>query len=518
MAYAFRNHFEYRKTCGGHCEDLDHVPEFKEKVDSLIDNAKEILFVGWRYDADSAYDHFDYTCKFANVCLVEAWKANCDAFAEHNRWNHPVEVINADILEFIKQTDRKWDVCAWFDGPEHVTQDQFVEFLRSAYGKIGTLIISTPNGVFPQGAIGGNKYEIHQSTWYEETFQNFGFETTKWLPAKQDSPVKDRGLMGFKKMTWDEPNIVELGIFKPKLYVYPHARIQSQDRLGDYFDTTPMSIEGVAKHFKTVTNPDEADFFHMGMISCGTAHEFTKESFTYLDAHPDKHIVDLEGDWVSNVAPPWVAERIKSGNSSKPEHLVGPLCVRPAISNLLLYLAKVNPEYELEFPDINTFCFRGFPDPFGVRQAVVGIMTTLGLPGEYGLTNQFNARKTVTDNAVSDYISLLHRHLLSVCPRGAGIDSIRFYETCFFGRVPICISDAKWLGEEDYDMSFAYRISPSLPHVEIGKQLVAIQQTPNKELIEKAAKARDYFQKVVMEYFKDPTLYFLKYLKVKKIL
>ena len=511
MSYTFRNHYEYRKNNGRHDEDLDHVPEFKEKVDSLIDNAKTILFVGWRYDADLCYDQFDYTTKFAKVTLVEAWKPNCNAYVAHNKWNYPVEVICDDVLEFIKKTDRKFDVCVWFDGPEHVEYEQFVGFLRNAYGKIGHLIVSTPNGVFPQKSIGGNAFETHKTIWHDYMYENLGFEVVKWLASSKNSEVKENALMGIKRMIYDTTGA-------PKLYIYPNARIQSQDKINEYFNTTPMSIEGVNRHFNVVTNPEEADFLHMGMISCGTAQEFSEKNFPYLATYPDKHIVDLEGDWVSNVAPPWVAERIKSGNSSKPEHLKGIMCVRPAVSNFLAYLAKTNPEYELEFPETNTFCFRGYPDPFGVRPRIVEIMKRLQLPGEYSLTNEFNARKPLTSEEVTEYYQLLHRHLISMCPRGAGIDSIRFYETCFFGRVPVCVSDAKWLGEELYDMSFAYRLSPSLTDEEIARQLRDIANTPTSELIERGKKARDYFQKVVVEYFKDPTLYFRRYLKFKGVI
>ena len=511
MAYAFRNHYEYRKDNGRHDEDLDHVPEFKKKVDDIIDNSKTILFVGWRYDADISYDHFDYTTKFAKVTLIEAWAPNCEDFVKNNKWNHPVEVICADVLEFIKTTDRKFDTCVWFDGPEHVTYEEFIDFMRNAYGKFNNLIISTPNGNFPQGALSGNSFEIHKSAWFEYTYDNLGFETIKWLANIKDSTTKENALMGIKKMTYDENKTL-------KLYIYPHARIQSQDKINEFFNTTPMSIEGVNKHFKIVSDPKEADFLHMGMISCGTVNEFTKESFTYLESYPNKHIVDLEGDWVNNVAPDWVSERIKSGNSSKPEHLKGIMCIRPAISNLLAYLAKINPEYELEFPSENTFCFRGYPDPFGVRANMVDIMNKLQLPGEYNLTNKFNARRGLEEKESVDYCLLIHRNMISLCPRGAGIDSIRFYETCFFGRVPVCISDAKWTAEEMYDMSFAYRISPSSTNEEIANKLKQIHQTPHEELVDRGRKAREYFQKVIVEYFKDPTLYFLKYLKFKNVL
>lgn len=296
-----------------------------------------------------------------------------------------------------------------------------------------------------------------------------------------------------------------------KIYVYNNARIGSHDLIPDFYDTTPMSIEGRKRHFTETLNVEEADIIFMGQISCGTMHEFKKQDFLYLDQFPNKHVVELEGDWLNNSAEQWVAKLIKSGNSSKPEHLIGPLCVRPPMSNLLVYLGKTNPEYDLEFPEKKSWCFRGFADPLGVRQRTVNLAKELNLEGEYEVTNTFGARSSLNSSHVSEYILLMHRNILSLCPRGAGIDTIRFYEACYFGRVPVAISDAKWMGEDFYDMSFAFRLSPSLSDEQLKSELIKINNLPLSELIDRGHKARDYFQTVVVNYFKDPTKFFLNW-------
>lgn len=510
MAYCFRNHYEYRKDNGRHDEDLDHIPEYKKELDDFVDEAKTILFVGWRFDDPIAYHSFDYLTKFAKVTLVEAFPKNCEEFHTHNIGKYPVEVICADVLEFIQTTDRTFDLCIWQDGPEHVKYEEFVEFLKHAFTKIKSITISTPNGVFPQEEIGGNKYEWHKTTYFDYNFENLGFKTAKWLASVKDTTdpeQKQSALMGFRRLVY--PNSPD----KKNLFVYPNSRTQSQDKINEFWDTTPMSIEGRNKHFNIVSNPEEADLFFMGMISCGTVHEFQETDFQYLDKYPDKHLFELEGDWVNNHAPEWLAKLKKSGNSSKPEHLIGPLCVRPAVSNLLAYLAKDNPEYVLEFPEAITFGFKGYPDPFGVRTTMVNIMKKMRLPGHYELTSQFGSRQDLQSQQVQDYYGLLYSNLISMCPRGAGVDSIRFYETCFFGRVPVCISDAKWLGEDYYDMSFAFRLSPSFSEEEIAKQLLRIKELPYNELVDRGTKARQYFENVVVKYFEDPTLYFIEFLK-----
>lgn len=203
MAYAFKNHYEYRKNNGRHDEDLNHVPHFKAKIDGIVEQAKTILFVGWRYDADTAYDHFDYTTKFAKVTLVEAFPRNCEDFVKYNKWNYPVDVVCADVLDYVKTSQQTFDVCAWFDGPEHVTYEEFLDFLGHAPRTIKNLIISTPNGVFPQGAIGGNQFECHKTTWDYQMMKNLGFDTAKWLADTADTtdPLhKQSALMGVKNL------------------------------------------------------------------------------------------------------------------------------------------------------------------------------------------------------------------------------------------------------------------------------------------------------------------------------
>jgi hypothetical protein len=512
MAYLFKNHYEYRKHLEGHDEDLDHDPRFKEKLDTIVANAKTILLVGWRWEGDKVYDVIDYLTKFAQVTLVEAYQPNCDAFVEHNRWNYPVEIVCADIVDFIQTTQKTFDVCIWQDGPEHVAYERFITFLDHAFKKIDYLTISTPNGIYKQDALYGNQFEIHVTTWYEHNYTNLDFDTALWLAHHPGSLDKNIALMGVRRLKSPE-------VPKTKnLFVYPNALIQTQDKINEYWNTIPMCIEGQHKHFNIVTDPQKADLFFMGMISCGTVDQFKPSDFPYLQQNESKHIFELEGDWVSNSAPEWLAKLAKSGNSSKPEHLIGPLCVRPAVSNLLAFLAKNNPEYDFEFPDSKTWAFRGFPDPFGVRARTVRIMQQLNLPGDYGLTNQFGARQALDSDPVGSYCKLLHANLISVCPRGAGIDSIRFYETCFFGRVPVAISDAKWLGEDHYDMSFAYRLSPSLSDNELAAELTKINDIPYEELVERGKKARQYFQEVVIPYFQDPTLYFINFLKRKNII
>lgn len=515
MPYCFKNHHIYRKNVDIYDEDLTHIPHYKKEIDSFVENAKSVLLIGWRLDPPRGYHLVDYFCKFSKLTILEAFKNNCIDFHKNNTNNYDAEVIHNDALNFIKNTDREFDLCLWQDGPEHVSYEDFITFLHHAFTKIKKIVISTPNGVFLQDEMYGNKWEKHITTYYDYMYENLGFNTCKWLasvPHTDDPALKQRALMGFRYLKNPAPKQ------NLKLYVYPNMKIQIHDTISEIWDSTPLSIEGRNKHFHITKNPEDADLFFMGEINGETIEQVSPTDFQYLSKYKSKHICELEGDWSFKHAPKWIAELCKSGNCSKPEHLIGPLFVRPPVSNLLIYLAKNNPTLEMEFPERITWSFKGLPDVFNVRERLLNIMNKLKLEGTYNLTTHFGARYPVNSEFVSEYCSIIYNNLLSLCPSGAGIDSIRFYETCFFGRVPVAISDAKWLEEDNYDMSFAYRISPSLSDDQLSHELLKIHNTPYEELKHRGMLAKKYFEDIVIPYFKDPTECFINFMRRKKIL
>jgi len=189
--YNFKWHSPVR-----YAENLDHVPDFKEVVNTAIDKAKTLLDVGWRLDpgADEFYDNIGLQ---ANVTLVEAFEPNAQTFYSRNKHPDKVKVYNTDIWTFIKDTDQHFDVCIWQGGPEHVSYADFEAFLVEADKKIDFLIIATPNGVFPQDALGGNTYEIHQTTWTEDLMRQYGFTCVQWQAGPDGRRIW--GLMGYRK-------------------------------------------------------------------------------------------------------------------------------------------------------------------------------------------------------------------------------------------------------------------------------------------------------------------------------
>lgn len=316
-----------------------------------------------------------------------------------------------------------------------------------------------------------------------------------------------------------------------KLYIYPHANIHTHDKIPEFVGTTPFCQSGIKKHCQVVNDPDKADFCYMGQISDGNmddpANPMTEESFTYLRGQESKHILDLEGDWCDDlrytacgygrmVAPDWVLKCIKSSAATKKAHWVQPIMARPHLSPLLVYLSQL-PECDLEYPESISFGFKGQPDPFGTRIRTAECLQRAGIANEMNFNKSWGGKNGLDSPAVSEYIDIMYRNLLSVCAEGVCSTSIRFYETCFFGRVPVIIGDQAVLEQGDYDTSFIYHVNPRCNDSQLTDQLQKIANAPHSELIEKAKAARQYFLDVVVKYFQDPTAYMIDWMQRKKL-
>lgn len=314
-----------------------------------------------------------------------------------------------------------------------------------------------------------------------------------------------------------------------KLYVYKHGWVHSQDLIPEYEDTTPFSKKGIEKHCTIVKNPDDADYFYMGQVSDGNIenpnHPILESSFTYLSGNESKHILDLEGDWCelkgygggAQIAPQWVLQCIKSAAPTKYAHVVDPICPRPNMSQLLAFL-KNNPDCgEIEFPDEVSFGFKGQPDPLNTRVRVAECIKRAGAKHEINFNRTWGGRKGLDSPVVTEYIESLYKNIISLCPEGVSSATIRFYETCFFARVPVIVGEQMIMEEDMRDTSFVYKIDAKLPDDKLTEELMKVYNTPLPELIEKGKMARQYFMDVVLKYFQDPTLYFIEWMKKKNI-
>ena len=104
-----------------------------------------------------------------------------------------------------------------------------------------------------------------------------------------------------------------------------------------------------------------------------------------------------------------------------------------------------------------------------------------------------------------------------LCPAGEGQATLRMYEACYYGRIPIVIADCLWTWEDVTDISFAFKISPQASDEEIARALADIFAIPDSELEDRCRMAALYFEHVIKRYFDDPTECFLAWMKKRNL-
>ena len=101
---------------------------------------------------------------------------------------------------------------------------------------------------------------------------------------------------------------------------------------------------------------------------------------------------------------------------------------------------------------------------------------------------------------------------------GSCIDSVRFFESCYYNRLPVIVTDYEYylFGEDTYNMDFCYRIhKKDINPKHVLEEMTKIYNTPLEDMRERANEGKKYFETIVREYFEDPTLYFLNWLEKK---
>jgi hypothetical protein len=303
---------------------------------------------------------------------------------------------------------------------------------------------------------------------------------------------------------------------KLKLYIYPSAKDHVHDHLPRYVNCIPLSRRGLEDHC-TLVCPDEADYFYMGQFP-DVDNRPSPDEFEYFKGNEARHIVDLEGEGGIEI-PEWLHDSIITTNGPLKEYShIKKLFVRPTFSHLLLDIAEGEPE-QFEFPEDKSFGFKGLPN-HAVRYLLFNSLYQTHkhwhLPVHIYPNNVWGGPMDKGSELRAEYVKLLTDHLLSLCPRGIGIDSVRVIETCYFNRVPIIVTDKDYSLVGEYKVNvedFAYKVLvPDLSEQSLIDQLTKIYDTPIEELKEKSNNARKYFDTVIRDYFADPTKEFIEWL------
>ncbi len=120
----------------------------------------------------------DYTGKPPHIAAIEAFYPYLDMYQLRDKYN---EIIISDARYF------NWarvaaDLVIFGDVLEHMTVDEAAYVFEEASLATDNIIVSLPIIPFPQGAVGGNQFEVHvKEDWTDELMkQTFGAPHKSW--------------------------------------------------------------------------------------------------------------------------------------------------------------------------------------------------------------------------------------------------------------------------------------------------------------------------------------------------
>lgn len=301
---------------------------------------------------------------------------------------------------------------------------------------------------------------------------------------------------------------------KIKLYVYPNAQRHVHDDIPEYRGVVPLCEEGINKWCELVP-PDKAEYFYMGQL--GDQHKVDlvrPQDFKYFNQRQVSHIMDLEGDWTGyRDVPEWLHHCILTVNGLHIKYKDKlKAFVRPTFSKLLLNIIRgENPPLRVNRSDYSPrFAFRGFADQFGVRNRMLRAAQISGVKQKIQITSEWRGSTPSDDKTVTEYKQIMEWGTIGLAPRGAGLDSVRFLEACHFQTWPILIGDNEIVG--DTGQNFYERIPTSTSIIGMSNIFKTIAHR-EEEIEEKATLAKEYFETTIRDYFRDPTLVFIEWLR-----
>lgn len=279
------------------------------------------------------------------------------------------------------------------------------------------------------------------------------------------------------------------------------------ERMG-YLNCVPFSPEGIERWIRPTGSWNLADLFYGGQFHDSEADGLMLPRFEYFAGRESKHVFDIEGDWREREIAQWLRPATLTAMNVLPRHKQWHIMARPPSSRLLVSLAR-DPVLPFNSAKDRCFYFAGQRDSQGVRQKMADATRLAGLPAAITFNDFWAARLETDDPTVARYGAGLKKSAFALCPAGEGQATMRMYEACAYGRIPIVISDALWMWEDLVDTSFCFRISPGLRIKELAEELERIYSLPDSEIEARCRSAWLYFQNVVRPYFGDPMRQFL---------
>ena len=187
---------------------------------------------------------------------------------------------------------------------------------------------------------------------------------------------------------------------------------------------------------------------------------------------------------------------------------------RPAVSSLLLDIIRNKRQVKYTFEANKSFCFKGFSDPRGIRIKTAKACQMADLKSNIIFNQAWLGKTHTRSKEVIDYCKLMLQSTFALCPSGTGVDSVRFFEACFFSRIPVVVSDSFTMGHEyNKDKPFYFQVNPHNSIDEMVKNLTQIENTPIHKLKEMGYNSKEFFESEIRGYFQNPTLRFIEWLR-----
>lgn len=296
---------------------------------------------------------------------------------------------------------------------------------------------------------------------------------------------------------------------KIKLFLYDHAPDHIHDRTAGYENTVPFSKAGIDRWCQLV-DPKDAELFYCGQYSDKNNWKLNPNRFEHFAGNESRHVFDLEGDHSQHFFLDWMRPCIITAMNAEPNHRNWNTFVRPGCSNLLMHIVKNPPEYAP--PKEIGFFFMGQPDPHGLRKRVAEAFFRAGVPGEFIFTKKWNAVSPLDDADVLRYMEGMNRWSFQLCPAGTGQMTMRFFEACAYGRVPVVIADNLLFMDNSINFVPRWHTGATVDVIarwfqRIHEALVNKQQFLTSRGFSNASYV--FFKTKIERYFHDPTAWLI---------
>ena len=148
---------------------------------------ESMLYIGANPRRFELMDLFWAEAPQMKVDVMEAWEPNVEGLKALNaKYGIFRNILHDDIRDYAdldgigdeQEYFGSYDVVMFWHGPEHLKIQEIppvLEAMERAAEKL--VILGCPWGKYPQGNVGGNPFEEHNSVLYPRMFQQWGYNT-----------------------------------------------------------------------------------------------------------------------------------------------------------------------------------------------------------------------------------------------------------------------------------------------------------------------------------------------------